>query len=132
MKYYFAEFKEADENIEVEFPDLMGCVTFGSSFEEAYENAVDVLAGWLANAEDQFIKPPSTKEDLASVKGELTPIPIDEKILQRYEVSKRFNVTFPASYLNKVDEYRKVNGLKRSTLLLKAVEEYLENHAVEA
>ncbi len=132
MKYYFAKFKTNEEHIEVEFPDLAGCVTYGNSWEEAYENAVDVLAGWLANAEAQFIKDPSSKEKLEEDDGELTPIPVDEKILQNYEVSKRFNVTFPASFLTRIDQYRKLNGLKRSTLLLKAAEEYLENHAVEA
>lgn len=47
MKYYYAIFIQTDEAIEVEFPDLPGCVTFGETWEEAYENAVDVLAGWL-------------------------------------------------------------------------------------
>lgn len=131
MKYYFAKFTRKRGQVEVKFPDLAGCVTFGKSWEEAYENAVDVLAGWLANAETQFIRTPSSKEKLEGGKGELIPIAIDEKILKNYEASRRFNVSFPANTLTKVDEYRKVKGLKRSALLLKAVEEYLENHAVE-
>ena len=36
------------------------------------------------------------------------------------------NVIFPAGLLNKVDEYRKKRGLKRSTLLRKATEEFLK------
>ncbi len=131
MKYYFARFTRKRGQVEVGFPDLAGCVTFGKSWEEAYENAVDVLAGWLANAEAQFIKTPSSKKELEGGKGELIPIAVDEKILKNYEASKRFNVSFPAHTLMKVDEYRKAKGLKRSSLLLKAVEEYLENHAVE-
>lgn len=131
MKYYFAKFTRKRGQVEVKFPDLAGCVTFGKSWEEAYENAVDVLAGWLANAETQFIKTPSSKKKLEGGKGELIPIAVDEKILKNYEASKRFNVSFPANTLTKVDEYRKAKGLKRSSLLLKAVEEYLENHAVE-
>ena len=52
-----------------------------------------------------------------------------KKMMQSYETSKRFNVIFPVCALKRVDEFRKEKGLKRSTLLLKAVEEYLENHA---
>jgi len=132
MKYYYAELKRDSGQVEVEFPDLPGCVTFGENWEEAYENAIDVLAGWLAHAEPQFIKPPSQHEDLIGRQGELIPIPVDEKIMQQYEISKRFNVIFPASALERVDLYRKNIGLKRSTLLLKAVEEYLENHNLGA
>lgn len=132
MKYYIAKFVNNGSEIEVTFPDLDGCVTFGETWEEAFENAIDVLAGWLALAEEQFVRAPSAREEFAKEEGEFVPVPIDEKILHSYEISKRFNVTFPASALEKVDEYRKINGLKRSTLLLKAVEEYIENHAVTA
>ena len=128
MKYYYAAFTKNNGQVEVEFPDLSGCVTFGESWEEAYENAVDVLAGWLANAEPQFIKSPSVREELEGEEKTLMPIPVDEKRMQNDEASKRFNVYFPLSALERVDEFRKARGLKRSTLLLKAVEEYLDNH----
>src|SRR5580698_8705337 len=59
MKHYYALFTKTDKAIEVEFPDLEGCVTFGKDWEEALENAEDVLAAWLTHAEDQFIKEPS-------------------------------------------------------------------------
>jgi len=131
MKHYFAHFTKSGI-VEVEFPDLPGCATFGDTWDEAYENAVDVLAGWLAHAEPEFVQPPSLRESLSAESGELVPIPVNEKIMQQYETSKRFNVIFPASALQRVDEYRKAKGLKRSTLLLKAAEEYLEHHASEA
>jgi len=54
MKFYYAIFRKTSEAIEVKFPDLQGCVTFGRTRDEAIENATDVLAGWLANAESQF------------------------------------------------------------------------------
>jgi predicted RNase H-like HicB family nuclease len=88
MKYYYAEFKDNDGQVEVEFPDLPGCVTFGEDWEEAYDNAIDVLAGWLAHAEIQFIKKPSQHEKLINSQGELIPIPVDEKIIQHYQISK--------------------------------------------
>ncbi len=132
MKYYYALFRKTSEAIEVEFPDLSGCVTFGETWDEAIDNATDVLAGWLANAKTKFVKEPSTYETLQKLhKGEqLIPIAIDEKIMQSYEALKRVNVIFPSGLLDKIDEYRKDKGLKRSTLLRQAVEEFFQKHNV--
>ena len=128
MKRYYALFTKRREVVEVEFPDLPGCVTFGVGWDEAYENAVDVLAAWLAHAEMKFVKNPSSYENLEHSKGTLVPVPVDVKILESYEESKRFNVIFPASTLRLVDDYRKKTGLKRSTFLMNAAHEYLERH----
>ncbi len=65
MKAYYAIFEKNEEGqIEVHFPDLKGCVTFGDNMEEAFEMAVDVLAGWLQTSEPQFIKEPSDFETI--------------------------------------------------------------------
>jgi len=129
MKYYYALFKKTKEAVEVEFPDLAGCITFGDNFDEAYTNAIDALAGWLGHADAKFIKEPSSYQQLKKLKGSLIPIPVDEKILQEYQELKRFNVIFPTEVLNEVDSFRKELGLKRSTFLQKAAEEYIESHA---
>jgi predicted RNase H-like HicB family nuclease len=128
MKYYYAIFKHSKDSVEVEFPDLKGCVTFGDNWDEAIENATDVLAAWLANAESQFIKEPSSFKELKDKysKANLIPIALDEKIFESYEELKRFNVIFPSKLLKKVDQFRKRTGLKRSTLLKIATEEYLD------
>lgn len=91
MKYYYALFRKTTEAVEVEFPDLSGCVTFGETWDEAIDNATDVLAGWLANADSKFIAKPSSYESLQNVyEGEqLIPIPVDEKIMESYEELKR-------------------------------------------
>ena len=128
MKYYYALFKKTDEAIEVEFPDLNGCFTFGKNWEEALENAEDVLAAWLVNAECEFIKEPSKHEELEYLPGELVPIFLDKNIVASYRKLKRFNVIFPVDVLKRVDRYRKAKGLKRSAFLQKAVEEYLQQH----
>lgn len=132
MKYYYALFKKTKEAIEVEFPDLEGCVTFAADWEEALENAEDVLAAWLANAEPAFIKKPSKHkilEHLLGKSGELVPIVINEDIMASYHQLKRFNVIFPANILAQIDKFRKQEGLKRSTFLQKAAEAYLQQHS---
>jgi predicted RNase H-like HicB family nuclease len=128
MKYYYAIFKHSKNAVEVEFPDLTGCLTFGSNRDEALENATDVLAAWLANAESQFINEPSSYQELKKKfkNANLIPIALDEQILESYEELKRFNVIFPSRLLRKVDNFRKKTGLKRSTLLKIATEEYLD------
>lgn len=127
MKYYYAKFKHSEDSVEVEFPDLIGCVTFGVDRDEALENATDVLAAWLANAESKFVKRPSLYKELLSKhkSEELVPIAVDEKIVESYEELKRINIILPSRLLRKVDSYRKKTGLKRSTLLKIATEEYL-------
>ena len=42
MKYYYAIFKKSRKTVEVDFPDLPGCVTYGKDWEEALANAEDV------------------------------------------------------------------------------------------
>jgi predicted RNase H-like HicB family nuclease len=129
MKHYYAIFKKTDEAIEVEFPDLQGCFTFGKDWEEALENAEDALAAWLVNSEPKFIKEPSKHHELENLScGELVPILVDENIMASYRKLKRFNVIFPADVLKQIDKFRKKNGLKRSTFLQKAAEEYLQQH----
>ncbi len=132
MKKYYAIFKKTAEATEVEFPDLEGCVTFGKDYEEAYSNAVDALAGWMAYAEPNFIVEPSTYEQLKSKKGLIVPIPLDQSLLESYEEKKRFNVIFSKSILERLDTFRRRAGMKRSTVLEKATEEFLERHMKKA
>lgn len=126
-KYYYALFKKTKNAVEVEFPDLVGCSTFGKDWEEALIYAEDVLAGWLAHADPKFVKEPSTYDQLKHL-GEVVPIPIDQTIIDSYQKSKRFNVIFPLKTLKEIDSFRKKEGLKRSTFLQKAAEEYLLHH----
>ena len=64
MRRYYALFRSTKNVVEVEFPDLAGCVTFGKDWDEAYENAIDALAAWLAHAEATFVKRPSPHKAL--------------------------------------------------------------------
>jgi len=51
---YFAVFDPAKEGgYNVSFPDFPGCVTFGATFEEAKENAKEVLELWLEELTSQ-------------------------------------------------------------------------------
>lgn len=60
--------KEADSCYGVSFPDLPGIFTGGDTFEEAMEEAADVLQfaaeGWINPDGSTGFKPPSTIEQL--------------------------------------------------------------------
>lgn len=126
-KHYYALFKKSEDVVEVEFPDLVGCSTFGKNWEEALSFAEDVLAAWLVHADPEFVKEPSTHDQLKYL-GEIVPIAVDQTIMDSYQELQRFNVIFPLKTLKKVDSFRKRQGLKRSTFLQKAAEEYLLHH----
>ena len=128
MKHYFALFKTTQDAVEVEFPDVLGCVTFADNWDDAYVNAIDALAACLVHSDKEFIKKPSTHSELSKLKGTLVPIPVDTQIMESYEEMKRINVIVPMKTLKRIDVYRKNAGLKRSTLLVRAAEEYLKKH----
>ena len=100
MKCYYAVFKKTREAVELEFPDLPGCVPFGKDWDEALANAIDVLAAWLAHAEPQFISEPSSYKTLEKLDGILVPIPVDKEIMSSYQELKRFNGISPSEELH--------------------------------
>jgi len=62
--------KESDGCYGVSFPDLPGMITGGDTFDEALEEAAEVLAfaaeGWINPDGSTGFKPPSTIEQLRS------------------------------------------------------------------
>ncbi len=129
-KGYYAVFEKTSEAIEVHFPDLKGCVTFGDNMEEAFEMATDVLAGWLQESEPQFIKAPSDFETIkshyASENIFIMRIPINERIKRKYEEKQRLNISIPASVVKKIDLAAKERGLNRSEFIADATMQVIE------
>ena len=127
---YYAIFEKTDEAIEVYFPDLRGCVTFGKTMEEAFEMAADVLAGWLQESEPEFIKEPS---DFETIKSHylnkdvfIMRIPVDERIKRMYEKKQRLNISIPASIVKKIDLAAKERGVNRSEFIADAALKSIE------
>ncbi len=117
MKYYYAIFKKTAEAIEVTFPDLDGCVTFGDTWEEALENAKNVLAGWLALADKIYKKEPSKHDELVHLSGELVPIVVNTKHCSSCtckvskktvpkEEEEKYRSWVTVSLINKISEFQ--------------------------
>jgi predicted RNase H-like HicB family nuclease len=132
-KGYYAVFECSSEAVEVEFPGLSGCFTCAQNMEEAYDLAMDALAGWLETAEAQFI--PDTPMTFEEVKEQcpgmtIMKIPVDVSIMKRYELKQRFNASFPKSVLDKVDAYAQAKGWNRSQFLVRASEKMIAEQSV--
>lgn len=127
MEYYYAVFKQTNEAVEVYFPDITNAVTFADTMDEAFIMATDVLAAVLVDYEKRPKK--TSFGDLAGKhEGIIMAVPVDEKIMQSYEQTKRVNVCFPASVLAKIDAYRGRHSMGRSELLARAADEYIATH----
>jgi predicted RNase H-like HicB family nuclease len=127
LKYYNAIFRKTSDAIEVEFPDLPGCVTFGQNWEEAIDNATDVLSGWLAHARPEFAGERSSYEQ---IKGKyqneaVMPIAVDDQIINSYLSGRNIKVSLPAELSRELDRMSKTKGVKRANLIREAVAEYL-------
>ena len=134
-KHYNGVFTKTKEAVEVEFPDVQGCVTFGKDFDDAYDMAIDALAASLANSEPQFVQnPPSTFEEMKKrfkAKNQtIIPVPVDTAILQAYTPKKRINVVFPVDVLSQIDETRgKIGERDRSKFITDGMREYTQKFA---
>lgn len=67
MKYrYYSVFTQEKDYIDITFPDLKGCVTFGDNLEQALHMSKEALEGYLLVLEDEkmSIPKPSTYQEL--------------------------------------------------------------------
>jgi predicted RNase H-like HicB family nuclease len=127
MRHYIALIhKDADSDYGVSFPDFPGCVTAGSTLQEALTMAREALAGHIEIlAEDGETIPAPSDMDRIMARREnrdgvaiLVPAPPrDEKIV-------RVNVTLPEGLLKRIDAIAE----NRSKFLAGAAEQALRNH----
>ncbi len=132
-KGYYAIFEYSSDAVDVEFPGLPGCQTCGQDMEEAYDLAIDALAGWLETAEDQFIpeKPRSFEEIQEKFPNTvIMRIPVDRNVMKRYEPKQRFNASFPKSVLEQVDTFANSKGWNRSQFLIRASERMISENSI--
>ena len=105
---YLAVFEPSADGYGVYFPDLPGCIGFGSSFEEAQRSAAEALGLHLYETAPGFLVSPVT------VYPELVKHELDNKRVKT-------NVTLPAWLKNAAEE----QGVNYSRLLEAALMEYL-------
>ena len=117
--------KDAKSDFGVSFPDFPGCITAGSSIDEAKDMAHDALSlhlkGMLEDGED--IPAPSKLEDIMA-----DPDYSDAVAILLVAVSEeksrtvRVNITVPEDMLRKIDAVAKKRGMSRSSFLVHAAQ----------
>ena len=119
--------KDADSDYGVSFPDLPGCITAGSTLDEARAMAAEALALHLEGlAEDgDPIPAPSTLDvvmaDLESRAA--VAFLVDAPALAARSV--RINITLPEDVLAEIDRFVAGHGLTRSGFLARAARKQL-------
>lgn len=116
MKYmYYAVFTQEKDYIDITFPDLGGCISFGDNLEEALYMSKDALEGHLLILENlkMSIPKPSTYQELQSKLNnnqQLQLIIVDTDFIRRREENKAVNkmVTLP-KWLVDLGKEKKVN-----------------------
>ena len=121
VQYIALIHKEAASDYGVSFPDLPGCVTAGSTLDEARAMAQEALALHLEGlAEDgEAIPEPSSLEAVMT-----DPVNRDGVAILVMAETKakivRVNITLPDDTLRKIDQYAEAHGFTRSGFLAQA------------
>lgn len=119
MEYIAYLHKDKSSDYGVSFPDFPGCVTAGSSLDEARAMAAEALAVHIAGMREdrEEVPDPSTLDKLRddpAMKGAIaflvSPTPSERVV--------RVNITIPESQLKQIDDMAEQAGLSRSAFLV--------------
>jgi predicted RNase H-like HicB family nuclease len=113
--------KDKKSDFGVSFPDFPGCITAGSTLEEARRLAVEALAMHVAGMREdgEAVPKPSTLDDLRgdpAMKGAvafLTELREPEKVV-------RINITVRKSQIAEIDRRARAKGLTRSSYIVQS------------
>jgi predicted RNase H-like HicB family nuclease len=123
MRQYIALIhKDADSDFGVSFPDLLGCVTAGTTLDEARDMAAEALALHLEGLEQdgEPIPEPSSLEAIMNDAENRDGVAILVAAPNVAVKTIRVNITLPEDVLFAVDRYAAAHGYSRSGLLVKA------------
>lgn len=123
MRQYIALIhKDADSDFGVSFPDLPGCVTAGTTLDEARDMAAEALALHLEGLEQdgEAIPEPSSLEAVMTKAENRDGVAILVAAPDAVAKTIRINITVPEDVLQAIDRYAEANGFSRSGFLVKA------------
>lgn len=113
--------KDKNSDYGVSFPDFPGCITAGSTLEEAHSMAIEALALHVAGMREdgEPIPSPSTLDDLRgdpAMKGSVA-ILVE---LREPEKTVRINITARQSQIAEIDRRTRAQGLTRSSYIVQS------------
>ncbi|HEY9160217.1 MAG TPA: type II toxin-antitoxin system HicB family antitoxin [Desulfomonilia bacterium] len=128
MKTYIAVIhRDKDSDFGVSFPDFPGCITAGSTIDEAKDMAIEALDMHIKGMiEDGEVIPDASKlEDIMKDYSDALSF-IVVPVSKPESKSVRINITIPENILHDIDAYAKSHGLSRSSFLAKSAYEVLK------
>ncbi|MCC8037102.1 MAG: type II toxin-antitoxin system HicB family antitoxin [Clostridiales bacterium] len=128
MKYiYSATFVQDGAKWYARVPDLPGCITTGSSLQDAIEQITDAASGWLVVAEDEGLSIPAAtpQEELDHASGAVFSLIQVDSIAYRATTDTRAvrkNVSLPAWMAELADK----RGINCSQVLQESIRTLLD------
>jgi predicted RNase H-like HicB family nuclease len=121
MEYIAYLHKDKNSDFGVSFPDFPGCITAGSSLEEARGRSAEALAFHVAGMREdgETIPKPSTLDDLhgdPAMKGAVAFL----TELREPERTVRINITARQSQIAEIDRRALAKGLTRSSYIVQS------------
>ncbi len=129
MRQYIALIhKDAGSDYGVSFPDLPGCITAGSTLDEARSLAEDVLTIHVKGMtqDGEAVPEPSSLETVMAERDNRDGVAILVPLKAEIVKSIRVNVTIPEDVLDRIDRYVADHGLNRSGFLTHAAKKVME------
>lgn len=123
--------KDADSDYGVSFPDFPGCITAGTTLDEARREAAEALAlhidGMIEDGE--AIPEPSSLEDVMAERENRDAVAFLVPAPARQARAVRVNITLPEDVLADVDRVAGRQGLSRSAFLARAARRAMSDAA---
>lgn len=128
MRTYIAILhKDKNSDFGVSFPDFPGCISAGSTLEEAKDMAREALPFHIdgMQADGETIPEPMSLDEALQYEFAqdaqaffLVEVPIDDPIV-------RANITVPKGMLDRIDRYAQAHHLSRSAFLAQAAQQIM-------
>lgn len=121
--------KDPDSDFGVSFPDFPGCITAGSTLDEARAMAAEALTFHIEGmVEDGDVIPePSSLEAVMRDPENRDGVAILVDVRPPAAKSVRVNITLPEDALRAIDSYAEAHGFTRSGFLVAAAKRSMES-----
>jgi predicted RNase H-like HicB family nuclease len=119
MEYIAYLHKDGKSDYGVSFPDFPGCITAGSTLEEARRMAVEALSFHIAGMREdgERLPEPSTLDDLHNDPAMKGAVAFLAEVAEP-EKTVRFNITARSSQLAEIDKHARAAKLTRSAFMI--------------
>jgi predicted RNase H-like HicB family nuclease len=124
-------YKDPDTDYGVLFPDFPGCVTAGTSLDEARVMAEDALTLHIEGIieDGEAIPEPSSLEQVMADPDHRDGVAILVAVRTQVAKAVRVNITLPEDMLAQIDRFAEAHGYTRSGFLAQAAKRMIETDA---